>query len=1148
MQIITLLVKVLAPCLPFLMTMSDKAVEEASRKVGEDVWNKAKAIWAKLYPKVKAKKTAKKAAADVAKNPEDEDLQTALQVQLKKILEGDSALAAEITEILSQVESTVNNPPKQKSSKIRPIKIITTDGHSVELNLEAISEIVEVEKEDVGFLGLFGGQESKYQVHMINGDVYDLISTEHGGLEREIETSYSKTIDSLPQEVQSRASKRSQQRTRKSSFGGRKVRNEGQMRDGNIYEIKRSEHEPVYLPKLPEQSQQTKTLPFVYIYAEMDEMVLINHATTVEVIVSRELLDWGEGETAKTGKAEIDDNRKLLIQIIPKTNFELVAEDRIEVEPPVSENPHHLYFDLRASNLGKGEVWIVARQGQIPLTTLKLSPQIVLSRAEIVASKRTSKDSSIFNAPILSEPLHELFITEHRNGSEIFYRYEILSPSLNILGYYESGKIATNRNDYIKHFYEEIENRWLNSQDDVEAFTAELRAFGGELFDQLFPPELKEILWTHRTSINSIMVISDEPFIPWELVHLKPPKQRHLPDETRFLGQMGLIRWLYGVGWPPEQIKIRKHRVYYIIPHYPVDKYKLPEAEKEYKFLEEQFQATPIEAKANPVRQLLSTPNAFDLLHFACHGQVEQKEIVNAKLLLEGSIKGNKYFPDYLSSTTIGQYCQIKGSDNRPIIILNACQVGRTSYALTGISGFAQAFIEGGCGAFVGPLWSVGDKPARIFTETLYSELLDGQNLAQATINARMKAQQAGDSTWLAYAVYGHPYLKVITSDNNFPKLQTFQFEVAFIEVDQSAQVSTDNPLEIVDEEVFTKTGKNLNDVEQLVLQGTLANQAYEQIAASTEYSVRHLKNVGIKLWEVLSEVFGEKVTKRNLQNVLEKWAARRHLTIHRRQQGQYFIENLGNGVQLEMLAIPEGSFLMGSPPDELERLESESSQHTVSIKHFFFGKYPVTQAQWQAVAALPQVNRELDPNPSHFKGANRPVDRISWYDAVEFCDRLSQHTGKSYRLPSEAEWEYACRAGTTTPFHFGETIASELANYNAEYTYGAGVKGTYRSETTQVGSFGVANAFGLYDMHGNVWEWCLDDWHDNYEGAPTDGSPWFNNDNNLYQKAGIALLRGGCWFSNPGLCRCAYRYFNNRDFILNFHGFRVVCGVGRNL
>ncbi|MEH1850163.1 MAG: formylglycine-generating enzyme family protein [Nostoc sp.] len=240
----------------------------------------------------------------------------------------------------------------------------------------------------------------------------------------------------------------------------------------------------------------------------------------------------------------------------------------------------------------------------------------------------------------------------------------------------------------------------------------------------------------------------------------------------------------------------------------------------------------------------------------------------------------------------------------------------------------------------------------------------------------------------------------------------------------------------------------------------------------------------------------------------------------------------------------------MGSPEDELERRDSESPQHSITIQQFCMGKYQVTQAQWKAVAALPQVNKELQAYPSGFKGDERPVEQVSWYDAVEFCDRLSQHTKRQYRLPSEAEWEYACRAGTTTPFHFGKTITSELANYRAPKVYGRGVEGIYREETTPVGSFNVANSFGLYDMHGNVWEWCLDDWHDNYKDAPTDGSAWFddNNNDNFSQKGRGAVLRGGSWSNNPEICRSACRDYGTRGNHYTYIGFRIVCVAERIL
>ncbi len=273
----------------------------------------------------------------------------------------------------------------------------------------------------------------------------------------------------------------------------------------------------------------------------------------------------------------------------------------------------------------------------------------------------------------------------------------------------------------------------------------------------------------------------------------------------------------------------------------------------------------------------------------------------------------------------------------------------------------------------------------------------------------------------------------------------------------------------------------------------------------------------------------------------------------HRRLRAQCFTENLGNNVGLEMVLIPGGSFVMGAPEAEEGSDDSERPQRTVSVSPFLMGQYPVTQAQWQAVASLPQVKRKLNPEPSSFKGDDLPVEQVTWFDAVEFCDRLSEHTNRPYRLPSEAEWEYACRAGTTTPFHFGETITTDLANYRGtdweiEDTtypgfYGKGPRGIYRKKTTPVGSFGVANAFGLYDMHGNVLEWCLDHWHSNYEGAPTDGSAWLTEGENSPR-----LRRGGSWYFGPGYCRSAYRgRYDPVNLNVNV-GLRGVCAASRTL
>ncbi|MBD2777598.1 formylglycine-generating enzyme family protein [Iningainema sp. BLCCT55] len=260
-------------------------------------------------------------------------------------------------------------------------------------------------------------------------------------------------------------------------------------------------------------------------------------------------------------------------------------------------------------------------------------------------------------------------------------------------------------------------------------------------------------------------------------------------------------------------------------------------------------------------------------------------------------------------------------------------------------------------------------------------------------------------------------------------------------------------------------------------------------------------------------------------------------------KQAHCFTKDLSNGVILEMVAIPGGTFWMGSHEPEVRQYPNEGPQHLVSVKPFLISKYPITQAQWEAVAYLPIVYQKLEPCPSRFQEKNRPVEQVSWHDAVEFCARLSEKTGHEFRLPTEAEWEYACRARSKTPFHFGETITPDLANYDGEYIYRSGPKGINCKETTIVGSFQVANAFGLFDMHGLVWEWCLDHWHESYENAPTDGNAWLNSSDNQER-----VIRGGSWRNEPLLCRSAYRRLGNANQMLYNVGFRVVCTLQLNL
>jgi formylglycine-generating enzyme required for sulfatase activity len=232
-------------------------------------------------------------------------------------------------------------------------------------------------------------------------------------------------------------------------------------------------------------------------------------------------------------------------------------------------------------------------------------------------------------------------------------------------------------------------------------------------------------------------------------------------------------------------------------------------------------------------------------------------------------------------------------------------------------------------------------------------------------------------------------------------------------------------------------------------------------------------------------------------------------------------VTTLLGGIGLEMVAIPEGNFMMGSPDSDRYAYDNEKPQHQVTVSSFYLGKYPVTNAQWYAV---------MGTNPAsqygqEFQGSDQPVVGVTWDDAVKFCQTLSQATGKSYRLPSEAEWEYACRASTTTRYYFGDN----------KYKLGDYARYLGNSKGRTVGQK-KPNNWGLYDMSGNVWEWCEDYYHDSYNGAPNDGRVWIDNNDNRYR-----IIRGGSWYDLALICRSARRHYCSPDWDFYNAGFRVV-------
>lgn len=241
-------------------------------------------------------------------------------------------------------------------------------------------------------------------------------------------------------------------------------------------------------------------------------------------------------------------------------------------------------------------------------------------------------------------------------------------------------------------------------------------------------------------------------------------------------------------------------------------------------------------------------------------------------------------------------------------------------------------------------------------------------------------------------------------------------------------------------------------------------------------------------------------------------------------KQGSNFVEKLGNGIELEMVSVPEGNFYMGASENEKYASASEYPRHHVRIRPFYMSKYPITQVQWRTVCSL-QSHCCLSTNPSQFLADKYPVEQISWEDATEFCTYLSQETGRNYRLPTEAEWEYACRAGTSTEFHFGRILTPSLAKYQEN-----------SSSPSPVGSLGWSNAFGLCEMHGNVWELCQDHWHDNHKKAPEGGEARLKSGGSQFR-----VMKGGSWSEIPPNCRSACRKRISQNAKENHIGFRVI-------
>ena len=502
----------------------------------------------------------------------------------------------------------------------------------------------------------------------------------------------------------------------------------------------------------------------VFVSGEMPESIPLDVVVPLTVVISQTELVVTVGPTRTSAKATVAFDRRIVLLVIPKKNLVVEGEDRFEVDPTVPRTD--LVFDVKGVTAGDGEIWVILRQGPVALATLKLTPAVVAGTVQPSATRlQDAVNATEADPQTAAYPVLQIF--EEQNGASFKYHF-LLQPAPSKFVDGRSGDIKRPRGEYVEQMYKDIENRWLSTREDFDAFQDELRAFGGTLLDELVPPNIQAALWEVRNTIKSIQVVAEEPFIPWELVHLKPPRAADgkpvpLPDETHFLAQKGLVRWLHNKGAAPLTLNVRKGRSFYLVPDYPHPDYKLPAAQEEIPFLQKMIGGKPVKPDVTAIRDLMRIPGTVDHFHFSGHGEAEAQKAVDAQLMLSGTIEsGNQWVPRYLKADFIAQNARLEGQDGaKPIVVLNACQVGRAGWRLSSIGGFAESFISAGAGIFVGSLWSVGDEPAHDFSEAFYRALSKGKTLANAAMLGREAARRAKEGSWLAYVVYGYPYAKV---------------------------------------------------------------------------------------------------------------------------------------------------------------------------------------------------------------------------------------------------------------------------------------------------------------------------------------------------------------------------------------------------
>ncbi len=510
------------------------------------------------------------------------------------------------------------------------------------------------------------------------------------------------------------------------------------------------------------------------VLAEMPTQVQLDASAMVTVTLSVDAILAREGLANAGGAAPLDPRRPVTVEVRPRRGFKLASasidDSRVVIPgPPAAGEPMVMDVELVATDVGPGEVLVIVRQG--PVRSLDVLLKTVIIGAAGVATAPPAAASGSLPAVADLPAVATLEIWQQFNGNETRFMFGVNIPGV-AFNRFESPAIEGDIAAWVDRLYKGIEQAWLGNENNRVIFHDNLKAKGTRLVADLVPLELQVLLWgLHlKGRLGSLLMHSDEPFVPWEIAYLDDPA-RPGDDKGCFFGQLGLCRWLYG-SVPVTSIKIRAGRLRYLVPHYPEPSYRLVAAERDEEPMLAAMGARRIEPHYVDARDALKS-GGFDLLHFAGHGAAESDKIGDSALLLEGTYQtiagARRYVTEPLSVDIVATTLRLRDEDgNRPLVILNACQAAKIGVNLSSIGGFAPAFLgvregaadaTGQAGAFVSSLWSVGDQPASVFAQAFYAALQvpGGTTIGRAAIVAREAARAAGDATWLSYAVYAHP-------------------------------------------------------------------------------------------------------------------------------------------------------------------------------------------------------------------------------------------------------------------------------------------------------------------------------------------------------------------------------------------------------